>query len=150
MSRPFENRNDFLADANVPSSGGMTDEDKFYESSRTDSGFLSGGNLVLSGEIVSEELEEISEDRNAGNLKTQPGSEVHMRLDSGLDLTESLSNLSLDRNSGYNDLSSTSSKQCSSTPFSPSITPNTHQSDSSKAHEANWDLYNEQDEDGNT
>lgn len=136
MSESNQNTN-FLADASSGKvSGGMTDEDKLYESSRTDSGFLSGGNLVLSGEILSEEI--IHEPEPKGhdkNLKTPETQQSLMRLDSGVDvgITESFSTLSL-KNPGLNDLNTKTAVQ----------QPEQHQQ------QLPWEEYYGQDEDGDT
>lgn len=93
-----------------------------FESSRTDSGFLSGGNLVVSGEIVSEDE------------KVQPVG-PHMHLDSGVDLglSESFSNLSL-KHPELNDLGSKG-----------------HKSEKFALKERqSWEVYYQQDEDGDT
>lgn len=142
--------NDFFPDAATNLTSGMIDEDKFYESSKTDSGFLSGGNLVVSGEIVSEELSSSSHTDNSNDkLKTPETEKVLMRLDSGVDLiiTESLSNLSLEKNSAYNDLNS-SNKPNNLTSTTSSLTVS-KQFDASKE-QPPWELYYEQDEDGDT
>lgn len=81
-------------------SGKLTDEDKcgLYESSRTDSGFISSGNLLVSGEIVSEEIQSESD---SGIIKDKQEPD-YMRLDSGVCLSESFSNLKIQQ--GLNDL----------------------------------------------
>lgn len=99
-----------------------TDKCEQYSSFRTDSGFLSGGNLVVSGEIASEDE------------KVQP-EETHMHLDSGVDvgLSETFSNLSL-KHPELNDLSSIGQK-------SEKIAQKEKQP---------WEVYYQQDEDGDT
>lgn len=141
------------SDSNVFTDGsnkgaGMTDEKyKLYESSRTDSGFLSGGNLVISGEILSEEIksEEIEPLTDSGvgddSIKTSPSlRDPSMRLDSGVDLglSDSFASLSL-KNPNLNDLSSTKIKE----PISPVQIQKPEE-------QPPWELYYEQDEDGDT
>lgn len=93
-----------------------------YESSRTDSGFLSSGNLIVSEEIVSEDE------------KVQP-EESHMHLDSGVDLglSQTFSNLSL-KHPELNDLGSKGQK---SGKIGQKECPS-------------WEVYYQQDEDGDT
>jgi len=134
---------DVITDASGGKGAGMTD-DKFdlYESSRTDSGFLSGGNLVLSGEIVSGEIEPLTDSGVVDDsLKVDRSEQGYMRLDSGVDLglSESFSSLSL-KNPGLNDLSSSKSKG----PISPVQTKKPEEQ------QPPWELYYEQDEDGDT
>lgn len=143
MSESYQNTN-FLADASSGKvSGGMIDEDKLYESSRTDSGFLSGGNLVLSGEILSEEIIPEHEHRgHSGNdLKTPETQQSLMRLDSGVDvgITESFSTLSL-KNPGLNDLNTKTAVQQQ---------PEQHQQQQQQR-QLPWEEYYGQDEDGDT
>ncbi|KAF5306205.1 hypothetical protein FQR65_LT07482 [Abscondita terminalis] len=140
-----------IPDASGKVGAGMTDE-KFslYEASRTDSGFLSG-NLVVSSEILSEEIrsEEIEPPSDSGVLEESAKSKsicnnqsVFMRLDSGVDLggglSESFSSLSL-KNPGLNDLSSNKLKE----PICPVEL-------SKPEEQPPWELWFEQDEDGDT
>lgn len=118
---------------------GLTEDKAYmYESSTTDSGFLSGGNLLISGEI-SEEIvpEDIQEEKpcNSGPLdpKQQVVEEEIMRVDSGF-LSENFSNLSL-KNPDLNDLSSP--KKILSSPLV------------EEKEQPSWNYY-EQDEDGDT
>ncbi|XP_018334475.1 NF-kappa-B inhibitor cactus [Agrilus planipennis] len=117
---------------------GMTEDEKTDCDSRTDSGFLSGGNLALSGEIISEEIPPTP--TSADDHKKQALIDDNlMRLDSGVDLglSESFSSLSL-KNSGLNDLSSGNIDESQ---------PCIKESDQK---EIPWELYFEQDEDGDT
>ncbi|KAJ3644367.1 hypothetical protein Zmor_027032 [Zophobas morio] len=102
----------------------LTDEDKFYESSTVDSGFISGGNLTLSGEIRSEEV-----------TPEEPEESGYMRLDSGVDLSESFSGLNI-KSPDLNDLSKT--KLAPEPPVAEEETDEL------------WKEYFQQDEDGDT
>lgn len=168
------------------SSSGMIDEDKFYDSSKTDSGFISGGNLTVSGEIFSSDEENNTTATSSSNVKKlkshqqqqqQPSSSTsktttttdnyysdnikissttHMRVDSGVDLilTDRISSLSLDKDSGYNDLDSTltsrsrsinnNNNKCNIESINKSI------EEKQIEEQPPWELYFEQDEDGNT
>lgn len=113
----------------------LTDEDKcgLYESSRTDSGFLSGGNLIVSGEITSEEQEQDS----GVAPKEVHIEEPYMHIDSGLDvLSQTLSSLSL-KHPDLNDLSCKDLKEATS-------------KQRVKEQEQPWEIYYGQDEDGDT
>lgn len=115
------------------SSGKGSNEDKLYENSITDSGFLSG--QLNSEEIKSEEIiEDIIEEEIT--------EEKHMRLDSGLDLglLQTFSSLNLDpKTSGLNNLS-------------PKTRTNEYEETESKNSEEKhpWEFYYRQDEDGDT
>ncbi|KAF5283729.1 hypothetical protein FQA39_LY17226 [Lamprigera yunnana] len=139
-----KNQFDLLPDASGKVAG-MTDEKySLYESSRTDSGFLSG-NLVVSSEILSEEIksEEIQPLTDSRVLEesgqTNQSQSVFMRLDSGVDLglSESFSSLSL-KYPGINDLGSKLKE-----PISPVEVKKPEE-------QPPWELYYEQDEDGDT
>lgn len=136
---------------------GNSDGAPFYESGRTDSGFLSGANLssecpsveITSSSRIIEDPEERKEDPN-----------ISMKLDSGVDvgLHEQFSGLSL-KNSSLNDLNVSSSKSHS---HGYSHTSNVNIVSTSPPHtceqpqqESNdpaqpWELYFTQDEDGDT
>lgn len=127
-----QSENTYLSDGK----GSM--EDKLYENSRTDSGFLSGN---LTEEIKSEEIktEEIKSDSEVieDDHSTE---EKFMRLDSGVDicLSETFNSLSLDlKTPGLNNLSNTKTR--------------TNDNDSKNNEEKHpWELYYKQDEDGDT
>ncbi|KAJ3621812.1 hypothetical protein MTP99_002365 [Tenebrio molitor] len=106
----------------------LTEDDKFgiYESSTTDSGFISGANLTVSGEIKSEEV-------------IQESGDNYMRLDSGVDLSESFSGLKI-KNPDLNDLSCTKIKQSATS--KPPVEETTK--------DDLWKEYFQQDEDGDT
>lgn len=128
---------------NLSESGRGCFEDKFYEHSRTDSGFLSG-NLpteeIKSEDLSATDLEEIPEVEHDTSSKNQE----FMRLDSGLDicLSQTFSDLSIDlKDPGLNDLNSCKSK--------------TNENEVRKTEEKppnqwEWQLYYNQDEDGDT
>lgn len=110
-------------------------EDKLYENSRTDSGFLSGN-------LTAELSEEI---RDSGPLEEDDlpkEEEKSMRLDSGVDvcLSQTFSDLSLDlKQPGLNDLSSTKARTNDDT-----------KNGKSTEDRPPWELYYRQDEDGDT
>lgn len=116
----------------------MDDKCELYESSRTDSGFLSGANLT------SEQLysEEIRSNPDSGVIEEEK-EDSYMKSDSGvICLSENFSNLSLNlKNPSLNDLNSTKSRtneevnKCQT---------NVEQKEQS------WMLYYRQDEDGDT
>lgn len=133
--------------------GKLTDDDKcgLYESSRTDSGFISSGNLIVSGEIVSEEIQPTS-----GNSQSRPldsgndkeKEQDYMRLDSGVCLSESFSNLNI--KPGLNDLNSPKIKQTPVEPYCKSEPQRTSSPVVKPVDDVPWKLYYEQDEDGDT
>lgn len=134
-----KNQFDILPDASGKVAGMTDDKFSLYESSRTDSGFLSG-NLVVSSEILSEEIQPLTDsgvlEDSAKSIQNQS---AFMRLDSGVDLglSESFSSLSL-KYPGLNDLSSNKKE-----PISP-VEVNKPEE------QPPWELYFEQDEDGDT
>lgn len=145
--------------SNFPDAPGkVTDDDKcgLYESSRTDSGFISSGNLLVSGEIVSEEIQPAS--GTSENTSSRPldsgiiedGKEKdtdYMRLDSGVCLSESFSNLNIKQ--GFNDLNCPKIKQ---TPVE-SYTRSDLQKQApvgKVSDDIPWKIYYEQDDDGDT
>lgn len=108
------------------------DDDKcgLYESSRTDSGFLSGGNLIVSEEITSEE-------QDSGVAKQRHVEEPYMHIDSGVDiLSQTFSSLNL-KHPDLNDLSCKDIKETST-------------KQRVKVEEQQWEIYYGQDEDGDT
>lgn len=115
-------------EATSSSSSMMIGDQKYelYESSTTDSGFLSGGNLVLSGEIAPEDdVEEVGRD-GGGDEK-----DYYVRLDSGVDvgLNDSFSELNL-KNTGGSASEDRGSEKVDNQPP--------------------WEVYYAQDEDGDT
>ncbi|XP_018571849.1 NF-kappa-B inhibitor cactus-like [Anoplophora glabripennis] len=144
--------------SNFPDAPGkVTDDDNcgLYESSRTDSGFISSGNLLVSGEIVSEEIQSVSgipENTSSrpltlGVVEEKEKDTDYMRLDSGVCLSESFSNLNIKQ--GFNDLNCPKIKQ---TPVESYI-----KSDLQKqvpvvkvSDDIPWKIYYEQDDDGDT
>lgn len=136
--------------------GKVTDDDKcgLYESSRTDSGFISSGNLLVSGEIVSEEIQPasgVSENTrplDSGIIDDSKEKDTdYMRLDSGVCLSESFSNLNIKQ--GINDLNSPKIKQ---TPVESYVrTDLQKQAPVLKvSDDIPWKIYYEQDDDGDT
>lgn len=132
---------------------GNSDGLSFYESGRTDSGFLSGANL--SSECPSVEITPSS-----GILEDPGAKEDPMKLDSGVDvgLHERFSSLSL-KDSDLNDLNLSSSKSlreghsCTS---NINIIPSSSQRTSEQQDQQSndpvqpWELYFTQDEEGDT
>lgn len=100
---------------------------KLTEDTTTDSGFLSGGNLQLSSDNLSEDF---AEESKGSHL------EGPMKLDSGFELSESFSELNI-KNSGLNDLSRSKSTQ------EPPVV-------SAEPCNDTWMDYFQQDEDGDT
>ncbi|XP_047001485.1 NF-kappa-B inhibitor cactus isoform X1 [Schistocerca americana] len=162
-----------------------------YDSGRTDSGFLSGANIVSEQCLSSDDIscsrkftdsalqESVSEDRLEDNSKSRMrlDKEDSMRLDSGVDVNEQFSSLSIsptnDLNSGpSNDLNAPFSKSRSRdsavattftniSPLSPtskvSLTQPQQSSEQLHHHQQQqpvaapaWELYYQQDEDGDT
>lgn len=130
------------------------------EDSATDSGFISSGNLMISGEIDIEsgpiDSDNIAGDNNAKSTEEQldldSGVITSMKFDSGVHLSESFSNLSVQNKESakhLNDLNSKCSTALSSEKnickgsASPQVTTNVDQQDL-------WKIYYEQDEDGDT
>lgn len=128
MSGRQNNPNTMISDGSQK----LTEEDKcgLYESSRTDSGFLSGGNLIVSGEITSEE-------QDSGLApKESHTEEPYMHIDSGVDvLSQTFSSLSLK----HPDLNDLSCKELKEEP-KPRVA----------VEEQPWEIYYGQDEDGDT
>lgn len=117
-------------EATAPSSMMIGDQKyELYESSTTDSGFLSGGNLVLSGEIAPED--EVVEAPRGRDQEQGDGKEDYVRLDSGVDvgLNDSFSELDL-KKSGESDSVETDTEKAVVQP--------------------SWEVYYAQDEEGDT
>lgn len=149
-------RNAKISDNTIPDAhkklSGVTEEEKIsqFECSTSDSGFLSSGNLLSSGEIFSEEIqpERKSPTVDSGvidvNLKTpEIACDTSMKLDSGVDLalSQSFSSLNLDTKD-LNDLNSST--------YHPSISSTTDLKISNVPEKQQWELYYEQDENGDT
>lgn len=118
----------------------IDDEKTLYESSRTDSGFISSGNILVSGDNLQEE--EFKEQNVPPQQPPAVQEESYsMRLDSGVSLTDSFSNLSL--KSGWNDLGTKGAKTSFQEPTKEEERPQS-------APELPWKSYYEQDEDGDT
>ncbi|KAL3269478.1 hypothetical protein HHI36_008546 [Cryptolaemus montrouzieri] len=118
------------------------DDDKLFEPSRTDSGFISSGNLIISEEII-DEPEDQSSDNKTRDFHRED--KDRMLVDSGVVcISENLSNVSL-KDSDLNDLSSKKQKpvDCDSRKVSvTSVKPNPS--------DIPWKIYFQQDEDGDT
>lgn len=134
MSGKIQGTNSVITDVDGKERPGMTKTEGKFNSdpSKTDSGFLSGSNLY-SEEFLSEEKESC-EIFPEGDSKC----EESMRFESGIILTESFSNLSL-KNSGLNDLSSSKKKVCDDGDVK-----------KKEVERPPWEIYYEQDEDGDT
>lgn len=140
--------------SNFPDAPGkVTDDDKcgLYESSRTDSGFISSGNLLVSGEIVSEEIQPASGSSrplDSGIIEDRKEKDPdYMRLDSGVCLSESFSNLNIKQ--GFNDLNCPKIKQTPVESYTRSDLQK--QAPVGKASDdIPWKIYYEQDDDGDT
>lgn len=145
------------------------DSKSLYDSGRTDSGFLSGANLLSSEQYLSEENSTPSspiksKEFDSGEVKGDP----IMRLDSGVDveLDEKLSSLSLTDGSINNLSLSSNSKSKSETSFnitasyeSKTYPPSSRSVQSSASATSSdsksslfypWHIYFQQDEDGDT
>nr|WCL52336.1 NF-kappa-B inhibitor cactus [Gryllodes sigillatus] len=141
----------------------------FYDSSRTDSGFLSGANLV-SEQCISEEITCSGKSRDLSShpesqSEEKEGYKDDMRLDSGVDvgLSDNFKTLSLN-NTYLNDLNATPSQSSSvgdnALLFTNIVDPQTTKqtstlkSTSPEQSPSNippvWELYFQQDEDGDT
>lgn len=135
-----------------------------YDSGRTDSGFLSGANIVSEQGLSSDD---ISSSRKFTDSSIQEDCKENtqslMRLDSGVDVNEQFSSLSL---TSTNDLNATPSKSHSQDSGTTTFTNiNVPTSPTTKAAPANveqpqtsrqpvavqpWELYYQQDDDGDT
>lgn len=125
-------------------SSGLMEDDKcgLYESSRTDSGFLSSANLT-SDQLLSEEIKSATD---SGLIEEDDGGKVdsgYMRLDSGVDvgLSETFSGLSL-KSPSLNNLNSTKRTN--------DDIPHTQTNIKSEQERPPWELYYRQDEEGDT
>lgn len=137
-----------VADA-VEKSSGLMEDDKcgLYESSRTDSGFLSSANLTVSSDqlVLSEEIKSPADSGLIEEDDTAKPEEGYMHLDSGVDvgLSETFSELSLKSPSSLNNLNSTKSR---TTEEVSQVQSNV----TSDQEHPPWELYYKQDEEGDT
>lgn len=124
-----------------------------HHHSRSDSGFLSGANLLSDSNISCDDLSTPVSQKSAPDLdirsKTSSGL---MRLDSGVDVSEQLSCLSLHKET-YNDLNCV--KNSGSKTDSVYNTNNLENKSEVREREQTvqiqpWELYYQQDEDGDT
>nr|CAD7454306.1 unnamed protein product [Timema tahoe] len=148
-----------------------------YDSGRTDSGFISGQNLTSEQCLSSDDLtssHNITDSSIQDPYDKEKDHKNLMRLDSGVDvgLHENFSGLSLDTHTSLNDLNSSSKSQShdSSAPFtninvhssssgsrtSSSSTPSQQTTSQQQLTQSNqsfapaWELYFQQDQDGDT
>lgn len=148
------------ASSNFPDAGKLTGDDKYdLTDSRTDSGFISSGNLMLSQEISGEII--LEDDRSTwsetpshrqpqidsgiiDDHDKQTGQSMHIDsgvcLTSDLSLSEKISKLNLE----INDLDQPKTVQVQPPPVDRSKTTRTNSDD------VPWEIYFEQDEDGDT
>lgn len=131
------------SEKNVSDAKSMEDKCGLYESSRTDSGFLSSANLTTSSDqLLSEEIRSTTD---SGLIEDEKEDKSYMRLDSGVDvcLSESFSNLSINlKNPTLNNLSSTKLRT------NDNLNQTTQNIVEKEPHP--WELYYKQDEDGDT
>lgn len=136
--------------SHFPDAGKIIDDDKCdLTDSRTDSGFISSGSLMLSGEISEEIVSEPSYHRRDAHSQSDSGiiqddskisNKESMHIDSGvylpseLSLSEKISKLNLE--AGLNDLNN------------PKLQPPVESKTS--LDDIPWNIYFEQDEDGDT
>ncbi|XP_060528864.1 NF-kappa-B inhibitor cactus [Cylas formicarius] len=113
------------------------------EESKSDSGFISSGSIIVSGEISGELQPETSHGKTTSTYAdsgviddNDTKDAAHMRVDSGvyLTLSENISNLSL-KSHGLNDLNNPKETTAVSKEY---------------LHDIPWKIYYEQDEDGDT
>ncbi|KAL0267461.1 UNVERIFIED_CONTAM: hypothetical protein PYX00_009721 [Menopon gallinae] len=136
----------------------------FYDSGRTDSGFLSGANLVSDQNLSSDDVSSspVSRQKSESDLdiELKKHSETYMRLDSGLDLglNEQFSELTIEQKVNLNDLNACAKSKCSiSSGFSESNSYEQNLKNKPKPSESTvcpapqpWELYFRQDDDGDT
>lgn len=134
----------------------------FYESGRTDSGFLSGANLVSDQNLSSDDLSTPVSQKSVSDfdIKVKKSSESYMRLDSGVDvgLNEQFSALSLQQKVDLNDLSCDVKNKCLTSPglsnsnISEQVTNNKLKASECDVQPVSqpWELYFQQDDDGDT
>lgn len=152
MSEKQQNKTVLLPDGSAENNK-LNEEDKYESRTETDSGFLSSGNLLVSGEITTTEEQEPSIRKE--DDKDKDKSDIsYMHIDSGVDvcLSETFSSLSL-KHPDLNDLNSKGEikeyqrqqQQQQQQPQQQSIS-----SKNRTIEEQPWQIYFEQDEDGDT
>lgn len=154
---------DFAVNRDSTSFTKDSDSGNLYDSSRTDSGFLSGPNIV-SERCFSEEIscsEKSVELTPQQSPEQKDRSKYDMRLDSGVDigLSENFNSLSI-QNASLNDLNASQTKTnlvdsipCTNIYVSPAIKEPTQPHTLSQPEPQSspiWELYFQQDEDGDT
>lgn len=151
MWKSGDTNKDVVADA-VEKSSGLMEDDKcgLYESSRTDSGFLSSANLTVSSDQLLSE--EIKSPADSGLIEEddieRPEDNNYMHLDSGVDvgLSETFSGLSLKSPSSLNNLNSTKIRTNEDVSQVSQVQSNL----TSDQERPPWELYYKQDEEGDT
>lgn len=155
---PALQQRQWCEDGNKPRDSSDSKCHSVYDSGCIDSGFLSGANLS-SEHFVSEELKSRHGSDTESDLPTKSvGSEFksYVRLDSGVDvgLNEQFSSLSLRSENDLNEPSSqcedTSSFNNINVPTTERTTVSSKLSDKSSFTTAPWELYYQQDDDGDT
>lgn len=150
MSEKQQNKTVLLPDGSAENNK-LNEEDKYESRTETDSGFLSSGNLLVSGEITTtEEQEEPSIRKGDDEKDKEKLDKSYMHIDSGVDvcLSETFSSLSL-KHPDLNDLNSKGEIK----EYQRQQQQQQQQSISSKnrtIEEQPWQIYFEQDEDGDT
>lgn len=151
MWKSGDTNKDVVADA-VEKSSGLMEDDKcgLYESSRTDSGFLSSANLTVSSDqLLSEEIKSPADSGLIEEDDTErPEDNNYMHLDSGVDvgLSETFSGLSLKSPSSLNNLNSTKIRTNEDVSQVSQVQSNL----TSDQEHPPWELYYKQDEEGDT
>ncbi|XP_063242720.1 NF-kappa-B inhibitor cactus-like isoform X1 [Bacillus rossius redtenbacheri] len=162
----WQNASGLSKEPSSPSMKGMTDSG-LCDSGRTDSGFLSGANLtsecLSSDDITSSHKFSDSSVLDRGDEDKKEDLNILMRLDSGVDvgLNDQFGGLSLKTDSSINDLNSSSKSRgqdptpCNIVVSKPTVASTTRSSPatshvSEQPSQQPWELYFQQDEDGDT
>lgn len=148
MSEKHHNQTDLFPDGSDKQK--LSEE---YESrTETDSGFLSGGNILVSEEIHQDVVEKqpTTTESNRRDDHEKQSEKAYMHIDSGVDvcLSKTFSNLSL-THPELNDLNASKEKEQQKQHIhSPSVVIT--KSESQQQQQQPWEIYFEQDEDGDT
>uniref|UniRef100_A0A1B6E4R3 Uncharacterized protein n=1 Tax=Clastoptera arizonana TaxID=38151 RepID=A0A1B6E4R3_9HEMI len=159
-------------DSDVSKNLKSSEECCLYDSGRADSGFLSGANIhsdqFFSGDLTDDTLNSSFKSKESISVEHKGDSKSYMRLDSGVDvgLNSQFSELSLKDDISLNDLNSQSPKTPDSKSLtfsninaqftenvktsSRSITPSNPQPTIKVQTNYSWEIYFQQDEDGDT
>lgn len=147
MWKSSDTNKSMVADAAAKSTGLMEDDKcGLYESSRTDSGFLSSANLTVSSDqLLSEEIRSAPDSGVIEEDDVDKTEQGYMHLDSGVDvgLSETFSELSL-KSPTLNNLNSTKLRTNDDISKVQSTTT------ASDEERPPWELYYRQDEEGDT